>query len=155
MVDTAQFLLCLVELCLAHGRIFWDLPLKWPSLGYLQVIPSGKPHKCPWKCRQLSRLQNSGIPGTWRPASTMQADPFRVPGDASPHDLAATVNIHSRSSCLELGSFLVLTKAKAFLEFSFKVPVHNPALPLLGLFGIDNAFSFNQKHHSSWWARRS
>lgn len=71
LVDTARLLLCLVELCLAHGGIFWDVSPKWPSLGYLQVVPSGKPHKCPYKCRQLSGLQTSGILGTRRPASTM------------------------------------------------------------------------------------
>lgn len=48
---------------------------------------------------------------------------------------------------LSEGSFSALTKAKAFLEFSFKDTLHNSALPLLGRFLTDNlhAFSFHQK----------
>lgn len=46
LVDTARLLLCLVELCLAHDGIFWDVSPKWPSLGYL-------PSSSKWKTTQV------------------------------------------------------------------------------------------------------
>lgn len=95
-------------------------------------------------------------PGGQPPPFTLTASPSLVM-IFSPHGLATMVDIPSRRPYLERGGFSMLTKARVFLEFSFKDPLHKPALPLLGLFVIDNpqAFPFNQKHHSWWWARWS
>lgn len=98
------------------------------------------------ECRPLSRVPDSGALRTWKPASTTHTDALPVLLIFLPRGLVAAGDVQARSLCLELGSLSVLTKAKAFLEFSLKGLQHNPALPLLGWFVIDSpsAFSFNQ-----------